>query len=88
LHRRGNEAEWWNQNNIDPIGTAQRLWTQTRLRGLSVRKGGSEQVEDGATSAASNYRSASFLSAVSANQLLKQEDSHQAIDGAARSGRE
>jgi hypothetical protein len=44
LHRRGDEAEWWNENNIDAIVIAQKLWMQTRLRGLSVRACRSEQV--------------------------------------------
>jgi hypothetical protein len=31
LHRRGNEAEWWRENGIDPIGIAQKLWGETRF---------------------------------------------------------
>jgi hypothetical protein len=31
LHRRGNEAKWWKENGIDPIGIAQKLWEETRL---------------------------------------------------------
>jgi ERF superfamily len=31
LHRRGNEAEWWKENGIDPIGIAQKLWGETRF---------------------------------------------------------
>jgi len=30
LHRRGNEAEWWRENGIDPVEIAQRLWERTR----------------------------------------------------------
>jgi hypothetical protein len=31
LHRRGNEADWWAEHNLEPTGIAQRLWSRTRL---------------------------------------------------------
>ena len=31
LHRRGNEAQWWRENGIDPVGIAQNLWERTRF---------------------------------------------------------
>jgi ERF superfamily len=31
LHRRGNEAEWWKENGINPVRIAQKLWEETRL---------------------------------------------------------
>ena len=36
LHRRGNEAEWWKENGIDPVGIAQKLWERTRLGNISA----------------------------------------------------
>lgn len=30
LHRRGQEAEWWKENNIDPLLIASELWKQSR----------------------------------------------------------
>jgi hypothetical protein len=36
LHRRGNEPEWWKENGIDPVGTAQKLWERTRLGNISA----------------------------------------------------
>jgi hypothetical protein len=33
VHRRGNEAAWWNGFGIDPNLVAAALWAQTRLRG-------------------------------------------------------
>ena len=36
LHRRGNEADWWAEHNVEPIAIAQRLWSQTRLRPKGV----------------------------------------------------
>jgi ERF superfamily len=29
LHQRGNELKWWQQLNVDPLDTAQRLWRAT-----------------------------------------------------------
>jgi hypothetical protein len=29
LHQRGNELAWWQQLNVDPLDTAQRLWRAT-----------------------------------------------------------
>ncbi len=31
LHRRGDEAAWWQEVNIDPVAAAQKLWGHTRL---------------------------------------------------------
>jgi ERF superfamily len=31
LHRRGNEAEWWESVNIDPVAVARKLWEHSRL---------------------------------------------------------
>jgi len=36
LHRSGNEAEWWQKFNIDPLPVALRLWKQTRTDGEVV----------------------------------------------------
>jgi ERF superfamily len=33
LHRRGDEAAWWDSVQLDPVAIAQRLWRQTRLSG-------------------------------------------------------
>jgi hypothetical protein len=30
LHRRGDEEAWWAETKIDPLGTAKRLWDETR----------------------------------------------------------
>ena len=38
LHRRGDERIWWQQLNVDPLHTAQRLWQQTRSN-ASAREG-------------------------------------------------
>jgi ERF superfamily len=38
LHRRGDEAAWWQSVNIDPAIFAQRLWQQTRLDGAPVHR--------------------------------------------------
>jgi hypothetical protein len=35
LHRRGDEAVWWDQSKLDPIAIARKLWTQSRSEGLS-----------------------------------------------------
>jgi hypothetical protein len=37
LHRRGDEAAWWGEHKLDPVTIARRLWTQSRLEGLSTR---------------------------------------------------
>jgi ERF superfamily len=34
LHQRGDELTWWQQINIDPLNTAQRLWQATRTKGI------------------------------------------------------
>jgi hypothetical protein len=31
LHQRGDELKWWQQLNVDPLHTAQRLWHATRI---------------------------------------------------------
>ncbi len=46
LHWRGNEAEWWKENKLDPIGIAQNLWTHSRLEGLPAHAVGPEQILD------------------------------------------
>lgn len=38
LHRRGNEAEWWKENGIDPIRVAQKLWQETRLGKMAATR--------------------------------------------------
>jgi hypothetical protein len=38
LHRRGDEAAWWQSVNIDPAVFAQRLWQQSRLNGALVHR--------------------------------------------------
>jgi ERF superfamily len=38
LHRRGDEAAWWESVQLDPIAVARRLWEQTRLSGTSVHR--------------------------------------------------
>jgi hypothetical protein len=40
LHRRGDELAWWQHLNVDPLDTAQRLWQQTRTKGITVLSGG------------------------------------------------
>jgi hypothetical protein len=43
LHRRGDERTWWQHLNVDPLDTAQRLWQQTRPKGIAVpTSGGAE----------------------------------------------
>jgi hypothetical protein len=41
IARRGDELKWWQQLNVDPLQTAQRLWQQTRPRGSTARFAGS-----------------------------------------------
>lgn len=36
LHRRGDEAAWWAENKLEPIGIARKLWTRSRVEGLST----------------------------------------------------
>jgi ERF superfamily len=38
LHRRGDEAAWWQSVNIEPAIFAQRLWQQSRLNGAPVHR--------------------------------------------------
>jgi hypothetical protein len=38
LHRRGDEAEWWRENGIDPVGIAQKLWERARLGNLAATR--------------------------------------------------
>jgi ERF superfamily len=33
LHRRGDEAAWWESNKVDPVAVARELWQRTRLDG-------------------------------------------------------
>jgi hypothetical protein len=42
LHERGDELGWWQHLNVDPLLTAQRLWQQTRTKGITVLSGGAE----------------------------------------------
>jgi hypothetical protein len=43
LHQRGDERTWWQHLNVDPLDTAQRLWQQTRPKGIAVpTSGGAE----------------------------------------------
>jgi hypothetical protein len=43
LHQRGDELTWWQQLNVNPLDTAQRLWQQTRPKGIAVpTSGGAE----------------------------------------------
>ena len=37
IARRGDELKWWQQLNVDPLQTAQRLWQQT-LEVLALRR--------------------------------------------------
>jgi hypothetical protein len=32
VHRSGDEASWWSKGTIDPIGAAQKFWSETRAR--------------------------------------------------------
>jgi len=36
LHRRGDEAAWWESINVDPVAVALDLWAKTRLNGAAV----------------------------------------------------
>src|SRR5271163_1336838 len=38
LHRRGDEATWWESVKLDPLAVARRLWEQTRLNGAPVHR--------------------------------------------------
>jgi hypothetical protein len=38
LHRRGDEAAWWESVKLDPVAVARKLWEQTRLNGASVHR--------------------------------------------------
>ncbi len=40
LHQRGDERTWWQHLNLNPLLTAQRLWQQTRPRGIAVPTSG------------------------------------------------
>jgi hypothetical protein len=43
LHQRRDELTWWQQLNVNPLLTAQRLWQQTRSKGIAVpTSGGAE----------------------------------------------
>ena len=42
LHRRGDEAAWWQAIKIDPMPLAQKLWRQTRLDRTGVSVSGPE----------------------------------------------
>lgn len=45
LHRRGDEAEWWAENKMDPIQIAQDLWRHSRS-GLTADVAGLEQARE------------------------------------------
>src|SRR5882724_7359714 len=34
VHQGGDELKWWQQLNVDPLNTAQRLWQATRIKGI------------------------------------------------------
>jgi hypothetical protein len=36
LHRRGDEAAWWAEQQVEPLQIAQKLWTQTRGNGARL----------------------------------------------------
>ena len=36
LHDRGDEKAWWEQNKIDPIKEADRLWSETQNEEINV----------------------------------------------------
>jgi hypothetical protein len=38
LHRRGDEAAWWESVQLDPVAVARKLWEQTRLNGAPVHR--------------------------------------------------
>jgi hypothetical protein len=45
LHQRGDELTWWQHLNVDPLFTAQRLWQQTRPKGIAVPTSGGAESE-------------------------------------------
>jgi hypothetical protein len=36
LHRRGDEAAWWGEQQVEPLPVAQKLWSQTRGNGARL----------------------------------------------------
>jgi hypothetical protein len=46
LHRRGDEAAWWESVNLDPVIVARQLWEHTRLNEAPVHRGIGTSVPD------------------------------------------
>jgi hypothetical protein len=57
IHTTGNEREWWQERNIDPLIVANRLWRQSSRRYPAVHEANLPEVrEDGADSPAQGAR--------------------------------